>query len=104
MNGPYHAIMTAINGPGGEGSYLNFNNYLNTNPNSAVESSTLANMLPTPQTLIQQSSNQQLLQTAQQQLQDSSFLHSQPALAVMPGQLIRNLNSYYILKFKCIIL
>ena len=104
MNGPYHAIMTAINGPGGEGSYFNFNNYFNTNPNSAVESSTLANMLPTPQTLIQQSSNQQLLQTAQQQLQDSSFLHSQPALAVMPGQLIRNLNSYYILKFKCIIL
>ena len=85
VNGPYHAIMTAINGPGGEGSYFNFNIF-NTNP----ESSTLANMLPTPQTLIQQSSNQQqLLQTAQQQqLQDSSsFLHSQPALAVLPGQL-----------------
>ena len=76
--------MTAINGPGGEGSYFNFNIF-NTNP----ESSTLANMLPTPQTLIQQSSNQQqLLETAQQQLQDSSsFLHSQPALAVLPGQL-----------------
>jgi len=85
VNGPYHAIMTAINGPGGgEGSYFNFNIF-NTNP----ESSTLANMLPTPQTLIQQSSNQQqLLETAQQQLQDSSsFLHSQPALAVLPGQL-----------------
>ena len=85
VNGPYHAIMTAINGPGGgEGSYFNFNIF-NTNP----ESSTLANMLPTPQTLIQQSSNQQqLLETSQQQLQDSSsFLHSQPALAVLPGQL-----------------
>ena len=102
VNGPYHAIMTAINGPGGEGSYFNFNNYFNTNPISAVESSTLANMLPTPQSLIQQSSNQQqLLQTAQQQLQDSSsFLHSQPALAVMPGQLIRNLNPDNIVKFK----
>ena len=74
--------MTAINGPGGEGSYFNFNIF-NTNP----ESSTLANMLPTPQSLIQQSSNQQQLQQ-QQQLQDSSsFLHSQPALAVLPGQL-----------------
>ena len=87
VNGPYHAIMTAINGPGGEGSYFNFNIF-NTNP----ESSTMANMLPTPQSLIQQSSNQQqLLQTAQQQLQDSSsFMHSQPALAVLPGQLFSN--------------
>lgn len=52
----------------------------------------MANMLPTPQSLIQQSSNQQqLLQTAQQQLQDSSsFMHSQPALAVLPGQLFSN--------------
>ena len=39
VNGPYHAIMTAINGPGGEGSYFNFNIF-NTNP----ESSTLANL------------------------------------------------------------
>ena len=92
MNGPYHAIMTAINGPSGEGSYFNFDNYFNTNPVSAVESSTLANMLPTPQSLIQQhsSNQQQLLQTAQQLQDSSSFLHSQPALAVMPGQLIRN--------------
>jgi uncharacterized integral membrane protein len=86
VNGPYHAIMAAINGPG-EGSYFSFNIF-NTNP----ESSTMANMLPTPQSLIQQSSNQQqLLQTAQQQLQDSSsFMHSQPALAVLPDFGYRN--------------
>ena len=82
MNGPYHAIMTAINGPGGEGSYFNFGNYFNTNPVSSVESSTLANMLRTAQSLIQQHT----FSNEQQQLQDSSsFLHSQPALAVMPG-------------------
>ena len=86
VNGPYHAIMAAINGPG-EGSYFSFNRF-NTNP----ESCPMANMLPPPQSLIQQSSNlQQLLQTAQQQLQDSSsFMHSQPALAVLPGQLFSN--------------
>ena len=83
VNGPYHAIMTAINGPGGEGSYFDFNKLFNTNPISAMESSTMANMLPTPQNLIQESSQNDLLH-------DSSLLHTQPALPVMPGQLTRN--------------